>query len=406
MHRCTLAIALCLTTQFALGQGIPSAAPLPQITPAKLLPAAKAVKGPEAVRLRVLLVLDTDDRQGFTWGRDGDNMKVLLEASLKRLGKESRFTLDMFTGAKVTPDNILTYYRGLAVGPGETLLFYYSGHGGLHWTKGHYMALTHGKLYRNDLLEAMASRKPQLRVLLTDCCANYYGGASPKEPPQLQILAGVNTGNFGAHPKAIRQAPPGEQIKQFVMVKTPTIAREPPRPQAEGSGHSPKAPRQEPPGGAIDPNVNTGKFGSHPKAKREEPAGGTIRPGGVSTSNRPLATFSGPVDLQEIVARTDGKVLNDLLFRHAGVVDINGCTKGELSNGTMEWGGSLFTNAFLALMRNHGGQFDVNNNRVVEWSEFFPYLQQGTLDAGNRLPRGRVRQIPEAFELKATPITP
>ena len=36
----------------------------------------------------------------------------------------------------MTPDRIVAHYRDLNVRPGESLVFYYSGHGGLHYTKG------------------------------------------------------------------------------------------------------------------------------------------------------------------------------------------------------------------------------------------------------------------------------
>ena len=54
--------------------------------PAKFLAPLRAVKAHEAARLRILLVVDTDDRLGVTWGRDGDNVKMVLEAALESNG--------------------------------------------------------------------------------------------------------------------------------------------------------------------------------------------------------------------------------------------------------------------------------------------------------------------------------
>src|SRR5437660_2111894 len=91
-------------------------------------PAVANAQGGEARRLRVLLVLDTDDKMGATWGLDGQNMKHLLHDLLNRQGLEGRYTLDMFTGDQVTPKAVLAYYKDLKTGPDEALLFYYSGH--------------------------------------------------------------------------------------------------------------------------------------------------------------------------------------------------------------------------------------------------------------------------------------
>ena len=77
------------------------------------------------------------------------------EAVARRL-RELNFdvTLATNTGRKAMGQAIDQFVDKL--GTGDVAFFYYSGHGGLHYTKGHYLALTHGRLYRNDLLTAMA----------------------------------------------------------------------------------------------------------------------------------------------------------------------------------------------------------------------------------------------------------
>jgi hypothetical protein len=109
--------------------------------------------------------------------------------------------------------------------------------------------------------------------------------------------------------------------------------------------------------------------------------------------------------MRDILDASDGEVSRDLFFRNAGLVDINGCTKGESSFGQIGWGGSLFTNSLIALQKSKAGDLDDNGNRVVEWKEFFPHLRRSTNDAATRLPRDRIRQIPEATKLGA-PIAP
>ena len=383
--------SLILTT-LALGQS-PS---LPPVPTAKFLPPLKAVKAKEAARLRILVVVDTDDRLGVTWGRDGDNVKAVLESALKKQKLGDRWTLDVFTGKQVTPDGIVAHYRNLKVGPNESLVFYYSGHGGLHYTKGHYLALTHGRLYRSDLLAAMATRKPQLTVLLTDCCANWYGGTLHGEPAGAKIVADANKTVAYRQAPIRRETPPGETLVSYDRRRSDR------GPERGESGTLTRAQHEEPPDVKVEP-AGRSKFLDFARARREEPRGASLLPGGVQV--RPLESYAGTVSVADITSTCDGWVVRDLLLRHAGVVDINACMRGEVSSGKLEWGGSLFTNALLSLLRNHEADFDFNKNGVTEWSEFFPYLREGTFVAGQHVPRGKVRQIPEAYQL-AAPIHP
>ena len=387
-----LSVLPLLLTTLAFGQS----PPLPTVPPAKFLAPIPAVKAKEAARLRILVVVDTDDRLGITWGRDGDNVKAVFESALRKQQLGERYTLEVFAGKQVTPGRILAYYRDLASEPGESLVFYYSGHGGLHYTKGHYLALTHGRLYRNDLLAAIAAKKPQLTVLLTDCCANWYGGAATLEPAGVKVMANANKTVAYPQVPAHREEPPGVTTLSFERKRSD---RGPER--GENDAQS-QAHRQEPPDVKVEPAGRDKPFNFAP-ARREEPAGAVVLAGGVQA--RPMESYTGIVSVADITSRCDGRVVRDLFLRHAGVVDINGCTRGELSSGKLEWGGSLFTNALLSLMRNVEADFDFNQNGVTEWSEFFPYLREGTFVAGQRVPRGKVRQIPEAYKL-AAPILP
>ena len=344
----------------------------------------------EAAKVRVLLVLDTLDRMGETWGLDGKNMKALIETAMAQQKLEGRFTIDMLTGGSVNPDNILNYYRNLQTGPNETLMFFYSGHGGYHVNRGHYVALTLGKLYRNDLMAAMDLKKPKLRVVLTDCCANYSGGAWQKEPPNPELATHAGTGQAGKRPAARIEPPSQTQIRQVKKVQY----REPPRPDAGvlKKVHKP-AKFEEPP----DNSAGMNSVKSPPttkKAKNEEPPA-TVRVGVQ------LRTPTGSVGFSELLEKIDGQVLRHLLFRHEGVVDINGCKKGLLSHGTKEWGGSLFTIGFMLLQEKKPAELDGNRNAIVEWSEFFPLLQRTTEEVAQRTMVGnKMGQSPEAFQLK------
>ena len=92
-----------------------------------------------------------------------------------------------------------------------------------------------------------------------------------------------------------------------------------------------------------------------------------------------------------------------MLFDHKGLVDINGCKKGRLSQGTLKWGGSLFTIAFIALQAEPFADLDRNCNRFVDWEEFLPTFRKRTLAISQAVSQA---QEPEAFALSAVPIRP
>ncbi len=342
----------------------------------------------EASRVRVLLLLDTDDRMGATWGLDGDNMKEVMEAAFVKQGLKDRFTIDMLVGKNVTSDNVMKYYANLKSDPSEALLFYYSGHGAFHLNRGHFMALTRGQLYRRELMAAMQKHDPKLVVILTDCCANISGGANHEEPKKSAIRQ--IEGRAGTPAKVTRQEPAGGRTNALVMRKPPNT---PPRPDLQVGVLKP-AKKVEPPR-SVEFALADGLKPATPKAKREEPSAFA----GKMSRNIVLSSASGKLPLDTVVKETDGAVLRDLLFRHTGVVDINGCKKGALSHGTMQWGGSLFTIAFFDLVRKKTADFDKNGDGFVQWSEFFPAWEQNTVQAGQRAGGGRVNQSPEATKL-------
>lgn len=355
-----------------------------------LAPALARADAPdEASRVRILLVLDTDDKQGVTWGLDGDNMQAVLQAALRKQKLDARSTIDIFTGSKVTPEKILGYYASLQTQPSETLVFYYSGHGGLKAGKGHFLALHAGHLYRKDLLAALTKHRTRLVVVLTDCCANPAGGAIQGEPPNATIALSKTIG--AKNPRALVQEPPGEMHAMLVYESRDI---EPKRPNLKALANGTKALREEPP---FTVATLTGKLEpAGPKAKREEPEGTYAK--GVN-----MVTGNGTVAVDDIAAKTDGLVLRQLLFQPAGIVDINGCKMGHVSLGTKQWGGSLFTNVFLALQIEKVAALDKNGDHVVQWSEFLPAWESGTDAAGQRATSGKAHQIPEALQLKTNP---
>ncbi len=345
----------------------------------------------EAARVRVLLVLDTLDQNGATWGLDGDNMKALLERAFtaQELTPGKHFTIDMFTDKKVTPRDVLDYYTKLKAGPNETLVFYYSGHGGYHANKGHYMALTigHQRLYRREVLEAMAKHKPRLRVVLTDCCANLSEGAwADTEPGGVQVVARETTAGAGGA-RAQRKEPAAQLVQRPAKVAKTFI---PPRfdPKAYWKPLA-KAKQIEPPANVVA--NKTSEASPHKKATQAEPTVAALREG------IQLRVGRQTVPLKDVLDKTDGAILRRLFFAHQGLVDINGCPKGLLSQGTLEWGGSLFTIALLMTQLEPAAKLDADQNGHVEWSEFFSHWRALTERISRQMTN--VPQAPEAWHL-------
>jgi hypothetical protein len=132
-----------------------------------------AAQAPELRRVRALLVIDTRSGLGESVELDGRRMMSVLRTGLPK----DRLDVTTLTGAKVSRATILSYYRNLATGPDEALLFYYAGHGATDPDKGHFLALQELKtepLTRADLKEAMRKKRPGLVVILTDCCSDRY----------------------------------------------------------------------------------------------------------------------------------------------------------------------------------------------------------------------------------------
>jgi hypothetical protein len=149
----------------------------------------------EQETLHILLVADTsDDSIGKSCITDLKTVKRYF-AEATNIPKNRQVRLTFMTGSPApdaaqgaliySRDAILAHYKGLAdrgdVKPGDTILFYYSGHGAFDPEKGHFLAkmgdLEHS-MFRSDLRQAILQCKPRLTVLLTDCCSNVISLAS------------------------------------------------------------------------------------------------------------------------------------------------------------------------------------------------------------------------------------
>ena len=165
---------------------------------ALLIPGQIQAQAPEATKVHFLLIVDTfgGNAKGLGLDLDGQNMERIIKESAAKQKLTDRVALTVFEGEKAAPNEILKYYRSLKSTPNESVVFYYTGHGGFYTDRGHRLTLGKaGVLDRMDLLNAMTRNKPRLACVLTDCCANadlpiLAGGAkrtapNPKNAPRL-----------------------------------------------------------------------------------------------------------------------------------------------------------------------------------------------------------------------------
>lgn len=144
----------------------------------------------EVGRLRVLIVVDTDDVMGATWKLDGDNVKAVLEAGFRKQGLAERVSYEVFLRQHCKRRRrFWMRSKSLPVDPNESLIFYYSGHGGCPPFERSFPGIHAG---------APLSQKPSRRDAVTQTKAggdldgllpNYAGGALVGRAP-----GGVDTG--------------------------------------------------------------------------------------------------------------------------------------------------------------------------------------------------------------------
>ncbi|MFO0905748.1 MAG: caspase family protein [Pirellulales bacterium] len=129
-------------------------------------------------KLYVVLLIDTDSNLAADVAKDRDNLqRILSEAFATR---PHRFEVTVLQGRQATREQVLATLNALRgkVRENDSVFVYYSGHGAtLLNDGGHALTLHHDQrtqsrfLLRSEVLEAMRSSSPRLRVLLTDCCS-------------------------------------------------------------------------------------------------------------------------------------------------------------------------------------------------------------------------------------------
>jgi hypothetical protein len=123
----------------------------------------------ESARVRVLIAVDRRaNLEGIE--QNFQNIKILCDM-LKQNG--IRCLPDFLDGNDVTPASILNYYTNLDCRPDDTLVFYYTGHGGTDPNFGHFLSTAGGtmNILRSTVRDMMVAKKPHVVIILTDCCS-------------------------------------------------------------------------------------------------------------------------------------------------------------------------------------------------------------------------------------------
>jgi Caspase domain/PDZ domain len=152
------------------------------------LPPARAACSQDVDTLHILVVADTtDELVGQSCLVDLKTIKSYFAES-SNIPRNRQTSITLMTGdpppqaakgaLRYSRDAILGHYKGLAgtkeVKQSDTILFYYSGHGGYVPGKGHCIYTPKDRehrLFRTELRQAILECKPRLAVIITDSCA-------------------------------------------------------------------------------------------------------------------------------------------------------------------------------------------------------------------------------------------
>jgi hypothetical protein len=116
------------------------------------------------------------------------NLRESLLVPVSQHGRLGGLTI--LSGANVTESNVRRAIRSLPVGPTDTLFVYYGGHGGINTSDGgHYLTMKSGHLSRTQVEKEIAAKRPQLGVLFTDCCSNYFPPVPGRTPTSMPVAS-------------------------------------------------------------------------------------------------------------------------------------------------------------------------------------------------------------------------
>lgn len=140
-----------------------------------------------ASKMHVLFAMDTDaDTIGSDVETDSQNLiQVFGEI---REGREEKLDWNQYSGPQLTPANLRGFYQGRNWDPDTTLIFIYSGHGGMD-SGGQFLAMKHGAIYREEIRKLLEETGTIGQVIITDACANLVADGLVEKIPQRRVPA-------------------------------------------------------------------------------------------------------------------------------------------------------------------------------------------------------------------------
>ncbi len=123
----------------------------------------------ELQKLHALLLIDSQaEKVGKSCVIDGQRVESLLRGGIPK----NRLSLTILTGKDATGERVIQYYKHLRSSPTDSLLCFYSGHGGTDPEHGPFFGLQNGDtFFRTKLRALIYEHQPSLAVILSDCCS-------------------------------------------------------------------------------------------------------------------------------------------------------------------------------------------------------------------------------------------
>lgn len=138
-----------------------------------------------AQKLHAILVADLSP--AAKWGAFRPNLEddiLHMQDMLEHGCPVSRLAAEQYwleRNADSAPSTVLNAIAELRANRNDTILIYYTGHGGLD-NRGSYFHMAGGKLYRDEVIAAAKEHGTRLVVLLSDCCNSRDDGRAETAP--------------------------------------------------------------------------------------------------------------------------------------------------------------------------------------------------------------------------------
>lgn len=141
-------------------------------------------------RVHAVLVFDTNGVGiGACVQRDRWNVLRSIHGGFRDAGHEKRLVKTVLDGQYAHPQNVVTVIRNLRPAPDDVVLVYYAGHGAFDPSRGHFLNMRAGKLFRSTIQAEMKKHEVRLSVLITESCStveptrSFHKSLKPGGPP-------------------------------------------------------------------------------------------------------------------------------------------------------------------------------------------------------------------------------